>query len=66
MELTHEQYELLYNMFNASIRNAMNSGIPIGKEYYEDIDCIRENLLNAMQNAVRNAKLKEVFQSNDT
>lgn len=62
MELTYEQYELLYNMFNASIRNAMESGIPIGKDYYEDIDCIRENLLNA----IRNAQLREVFQSYDS
>ena len=62
MELTYKQYELLYNILNASIRNAMNSGIPIGKEYYEDIDCIRENLLNAM----RNETLREVLQSYDS
>ena len=61
MELTYKQYELLYNMFSASIKQAMDSGIPIGKEYYEDIDCIRENLLNAM----RNATLREVLQSYD-
>ena len=55
MNLTSEQYTLLYNMFNASIRHAMDSGIPIGKEYYEDIDIIRDNLLKALQQA----KLKE-------
>lgn len=59
MNLTSEQYTLLYDMFNASIRHAMDSGIPIGKEYYEDIDIIRDNLLKALQQA----KLKEVFQS---
>lgn len=59
MNLTVEQYTLLYDMFNASIRHAMDSGIPIGKEYYEDIDIIRDNLLKALQQA----KLKEVFQS---
>lgn len=59
MDLTVEQYTLLYDMFNASIRHAMDSGIPIGKEYYEDIDIIRNNLLKALQQA----KLKEVFQS---
>jgi hypothetical protein len=42
-------------MFNASIRHAMDSGIPIGKEYYEDIDIIRDNLIKAVQQA----KLKE-------
>ena len=56
MNLTAEQYTLLYDMFNASIRHAMDSGIPIGKEYYEDIDIIRDNLLKALQQ-----KLKEVF-----
>ena len=55
MNLTAEQYTLLYDMFNASIRHAMDSGIPIGKEYYEDIDIIRDNLLKALQQA----KLKE-------
>lgn len=55
MNLTSEQYTLLYNMFNASIRHAMDSGIPIGKEYYEDIDIIRDNLLKALQKA----KLRE-------
>lgn len=55
MNLTSKQYALLYDMFNASIRHAMDSGIPIGKEYYEDIDIIRDNLLKAE----RQAKLKE-------
>jgi hypothetical protein len=55
MNLTSEQYTLLYDMFNASIRHAIDSGIPIGKEYYEDIDAIRDNLIKGLQQA----KLKE-------
>ena len=31
-------------MFNASIQRARDSGIPIGVEYYEDIEIIREKL----------------------
>ena len=57
MDLTAEQYTLLYDAFNASIRHAMDSGIPIGKEYYKDIDAIRDNLFRAIQQA----KLKEGF-----
>ena len=58
MILTVEQYELLYNMFNASIKQAMNSGIPIGKEYYEDIDTIKE----ALRNEIREMRMKEMLQ----
>ena len=57
MNLTAEQYTLLYDMFNASIRHAIDSGLPIGKEYYKDIDAIRDNLFKAIQQA----KLKEVL-----
>lgn len=44
MELTRKQYELLLNVFNAGIVNATKSGFPIGKEYYNDIDEIKEKL----------------------
>lgn len=44
MKLTRNQVELLINMVNASIEMAMKSGIPIGKEYYEDIDTIKQKL----------------------
>ena len=44
MELTAKQCDLLIDMFNASIANASRSGIPIGKEYYNDLDKIREEL----------------------
>lgn len=58
MVLTVEQYELLYNMFNASIKRAMDSGIPIGKEYYEDIDTIKE----ALRKEIREIRMKEMLQ----
>ena len=44
MVLTKSQCELLINMFNASIAMSMQSGIPIGREYWEDIDVIKEKL----------------------
>lgn len=44
MDLTIKECELLYKMFNASISNALNSGIPIGKEYYNIIDSLREKI----------------------
>lgn len=44
MELTVKQCELLLSMFDASIGHAMKSGIPIGREYYEDIDIIKDKL----------------------
>ena len=51
MILTTSQCNLLLSMFNASITNAMNSGIPIGKEYYKDIDIIREKLYTELAEA---------------
>ena len=39
-------------MVNASITNALNSGIPIGKEYYEDIDEIKDKLNTEMCEAI--------------
>lgn len=44
MKLTRKQCELLLNVFNAGIANAIKSGFPIGKEYYNDIDEIKEKL----------------------
>lgn len=44
MELTRDQCILLINMVNASIEMASKSGIPIGKEYVEDIDEIKKKL----------------------
>ena len=45
MVLTREQCILLLNMVKASIERAASSGIPIGKEYYSDIDEIKGKLL---------------------
>ena len=44
MTLTKKQCILLFNMVNQSIERAMSSGIPIGQEYYNDIDEIKEKL----------------------
>lgn len=44
MTLTRKQYILLLDMMKASIDRAASSGIPIGKEYYNDIDEIKEKL----------------------
>ena len=44
MILTKKECELLINIFNAGISRAIESGIPIGKEYYEDIDSIKNKL----------------------
>lgn len=44
MKLTVKQCDLLLNMFNASINMAKQSGIPIGKEFYNDIDIIKRKL----------------------
>lgn len=52
MTLTKEQCNLLLSMVNASISNAINSGIPIGKEYYEDIDAIKDKLNTEMCEAI--------------
>jgi hypothetical protein len=52
MDLTVNQCELLLSMFNASINHAMKSGIPIGREYYEDIDIIKDKLYDEIQKAI--------------
>lgn len=52
MVLTAKQCELLISMFNASIARAKESGIPIGKEYYADIDLIRDKLYEELNEAI--------------
>ena len=42
MTLTKKQCDLLYNMVNCSITTAMQSGIPIHEDYYEDIEMIKK------------------------
>ena len=44
MKLTKSQCELMINILNASIEHSMKSGIPIGKEYYYDLDEIKDKL----------------------
>jgi hypothetical protein len=44
MELTRSECNLLINIVNAGITRAIESGIPIGKEYYKDIDSIKNKL----------------------
>ena len=53
MILTIKQCELLINIFNASINQCINSGIPIGKEYYYDIDNIKEQLYQELTDAIK-------------
>ena len=48
-ELTRKQIELLIKMVNASITMAANSGIPIGEEYYDDIDKIKKTLYEELR-----------------
>lgn len=48
-ELTRKQLTLLINMVNASINMSNNSGIPIGQEYYEDIDKIKKVLYEELR-----------------
>ena len=51
MKLTIKQCELLISVFNAGIVRATESGIPIGKEYYKDIDEIKEKLYKELYDA---------------
>lgn len=45
-ELTVKQIELLQSMVKASITRAMESGIPVGEEFHNAIDSIKEWLEN--------------------
>ena len=56
MNLTIKQYDLLINMVNASIERASTSGIPIGKEYYEDLDIIKNKLYKAQYEKIKELK----------
>lgn len=53
MELNVKECNLLISIFNAGITNAVNSGIPIGQEYYKTIDSLREKLEVESQNAAK-------------
>ena len=49
MELNRQQIELLIEMVNGSIKMALLSGIPIGEEYYNDIDKIKQVLYEELR-----------------
>ena len=53
MILTAKQCDLLLNMVNASLSAAFRSGIPIHKDYYDDIEIIKHELYQEMQEAVK-------------
>lgn len=59
MTLTVKQCELLISMFNAGVRRAVESGIPIGQEYYSDIDEIKNKLYAERQEAISKEIKKE-------
>lgn len=44
MVLTKSECNLLINIVNAGITRAVESGIPIGKEYWKDIDSIKNKI----------------------
>lgn len=53
MILTVSQCKLLLSIFSAGVTRASQSGIPIGQEYYDDIDNIREKLYREMAEALK-------------
>ena len=55
MELTREQCILLISMVSASIEMSSKSGIPIGKEYIEDIDEIKKKLYEELEEINKSA-----------
>lgn len=63
MVLTVSQCKLLIDMFNASLAQAVKSGIPIGKEYYDDIDAIRNKLYCEHGEAIKREEVKNGFNS---
>ena len=51
MTLTISECKLLLSIFSAGVTRACQSGIPIGQEYYDDIDSIRDKLYCEMAEA---------------
>lgn len=58
MVLTVSQCKLLIDMFNASLAQAVKSGIPVGKEYYDDLDTIKDKLYCEMAEAIEREEAK--------
>ena len=65
MTLTKKQAELLINIVNASVEMSMKSGIPIGREYYEDIDIIKDKLYQEMAEANRRTKWQMILKQKE-
>lgn len=59
MILTSKQTYLLIKMFNGSISMAIQSGVPIGQEFYEDIDIIRNKLEEEYNDAIKREMVKK-------
>lgn len=58
MTLTVNQCNLLIGIVNASIKQASSSGIPIGKEYYNDIDEIKIKLYQELDEAIHKGNIR--------
>ena len=59
MTLTSSQARLLLSMFSAGVTRAVQSGIPIGQEYYDDIDAIREKLYDEIAEANKRERFND-------
>lgn len=59
MTLTSSQARLLLSIFSAGIARASQSGIPIGQEYYDDIDAIRDKIYNEIAEANKREMLND-------
>ena len=64
MTLTFTECKLLINMFNASIERASKSGIPIGAEYYKDIETIKDKLYQEMSMIIRKEEKNDTERDN--
>lgn len=52
MTLTKNQCDLLLGMVTASIERATQSGIPIHREYYDDIETIKREIYQEMRESI--------------
>ena len=59
MTLTSSQARLLLSIFSAGVTRASQSGIPIGQEYYDDIDDIREKIYSEIAEANKREMLND-------
>lgn len=59
MILTSSQARLLLGIFSAGVARASQSGIPIGQEYYDDIDAIRDKIYTEIAEANKREMLND-------